>query len=228
MRKSFKIIVLLSVLFAASLVLAIYFVPFRGSNISLIQRLTEKGISTSGVSYSEIAKESYKRIRTSSYSAVNMGVVSSDVEAKKVNIKKRVYNNLIGFDNYFKYAIVINQSAKTQNYVSFYNAQNAFITSVSGNIDELKPNNEFLFTQSSSMPSQNVAASASTDQALAIATNVALSQSSTTASGRQGANGGPPPDEDNGGPLPSLPIGDGSLILVVFITLFLLKKTIKP
>lgn len=218
MRKSFIIIVIISVSTIVSLLLALYFAPLRTTFKQHSTHLAQDGLAKVGVSYSAI--ENARRTSVAGQYAVKGFDVTLVSNKGKKTVAPRVYNNLIGFNSYDIYKVG-SSYAVYRKYSSFSGGiAGGMMTNTNGvSMDPTNPN--FGITQLSKGRMNTNPGIQSNEY---ITTTTDLSGATTaSASTKQGANGGPPPQEDVYIP-PTLPVGDGTILLFAFITLFSVFK----
>lgn len=219
MRKSFVTIVIICVSTIVSLLLALYVAPLRTTFKQYSSRLTQDGLAKVGVSYSAI--ENARRSSVVGQYAVKGFDVQSASNKDRKSITPRVYNNLIGFNSYTVYKVG-NSYAVYRKYSSFGGvAGAAFSNTNATSLDPINPN--FGITQ---LTRGGISPNGAIQTSQYITTTTDLSGAAiASASTKQGANGGPPPQENDPGPIPpTLPLGDGTILLLVFTAVFTVFK----
>lgn len=218
MRKSFIIIVIISVSTIVSLLLALYVAPLRTTFKQYSSQLTEKGLAKVGVSYSAIENARRSTV-AGQYAAKGFDIPLLNKQEKKA-ISPRVYNNLIGFNSYAIYKVGTSY-AVYRKYASFGGGLAGDMIS-NTNATSLDPTNPNFGV--SQLTRAKISPNAEIQSNQYITTTTDLSDVAVvSASTKQGANGGPPPQEDDFTP-PTLPVGDGTLLLFAFTALFTVIK----
>jgi hypothetical protein len=220
MRKSFIIIVIISVSTIASLLLTLYFAPLRSTFKQTSTRLTQVGLAKVGVTYSAI--ENARRTSVTGQYAVNGFDIRSFVNEHK-STSPRVYNNLIGFNSYDIYKVG-SSYAVYRKYSSFNTGSGLAVGMMTNrNISSMDITNPDFGNSQLTKGQTNPTTGTQSNEYISSTTNFSGAGLAST-SAKQGANGGPPPQEDVIDPPPSLPVGDGIILIFTFAILFSLFK----
>ncbi|MEI7502554.1 MAG: hypothetical protein WCJ61_04665 [Paludibacter sp.] len=218
MRKSFKLIVFISVSAILSLVLALFIAPMRGSFSEYSNRITNKIVTVAGVDLKG-ANNGIGAVNTARIeSTIQVGSIKSGKAKVAARSNSNVESSQLSGISYSLQAYaqrnqVVGSYAgigSTAGSGVLANSSNATSNGVQGLIG----------INSTKMKSNSI----TTGPAL-IGLNVLKTDlgsaglSAGQATGPQSAGGGPPPEEGGAGH-PSLPLGDGTSLLLVMAMLF--------
>ena len=216
MRKSFKLIVFISVSAILSLVFALFIAPLKGSYTKYSNKITNKIVTVTGVDF----KGANKGI-----GAVNGNRIESTIQLGNIKTGK---NKIVASSNVnAENSQVSNISYSLQAYAQRNQVigSNAGIGSAGSGVlanssSAVSSNGVQGLIGINSTPSKN---NTSVNGPALIGFNVLttdLASAGLSASQGAGAQGAPAPPPEEGGGSPSLPLGDGTSMLLVMAMIF--------
>ena len=195
--------VLIGALTVVSLILAFPFTPLRNSFTSVTSKATDKALSTIGVDLDTKLKNARLISKTHQYEVYNLDFAIK-LDRKGRVLKSGLYKDMLKNSSdgiYYGTDLLVNKNSRASN--------------LDGNIGILPSKKG---TEQSSVSQGNfVSISSKLSTSKANTTNITTKQSAN--GDNNGTGGGTHPGVDPTGPLPSLPIGDGTAFLLSLVVL---------
>jgi len=224
MRKSFKLIVFISVSAILSLVLALFIAPLRSSFSEYSNEIKEKAISAVGVNLNGA---------NNGIGAVNTDRVASAIEVGSVNNgnAKVASSSNVGTTEVSPISYSL-QTYAQKNQVFGTSGSGALATSgiMINTNNGISSNGIQSSLGINSTTSRN---NSNTSSPALIGFNTLTTDLTVENTVKQGGSynpgevGGPPPDEAGGAGPPSLPIGDGTSVMLIMALVFVSFKTFR-